>query len=89
MVKNMKTGKIISLSGALLLIMYLYSCGSKNNVIREEKGQDVLTEQRKLIVENILDAEKKTRLLTIVNDIESEAHSFFSFYFCMHALKFS
>lgn len=64
----------------MLLMMYLLGCSSKNNVIVEDDGQNVLTEQRKLIVEHIKDAEKRTKLLTIVNDIESNAQTFFNFY---------
>ena len=47
------------ISTTMLLMMYLLSCSSKNNVIVENDGQNVLTEQRKLIVENIQNAEKE------------------------------
>ena len=73
--------KMIALiSSAMLLMMYLFGCSSKNNIIIEDKGQSVLIEQRRLIVENIKDTDTRNKLLTIVDDIEVEVNKFFEYY---------
>ena len=73
--------KMIALiTNAMLLMMYLFGCSSKNNIVIEDKGQSVLTEQERLIVENIQDTDTRNKLLTIVDDIEVEVNKFFEYY---------
>jgi hypothetical protein len=72
--------KIELITSVMLLMMYLFGCGSKNNVIKEDQGLGVLSEQRRLIVENIQDPDTRNKLLTIVDDIEVEVNKFFEYY---------
>jgi hypothetical protein len=72
--------KIELITSVMLLMMYLFGCGSKNNVIQKDQGLGVLSEQRRLIVENIQDPDTRNKLLKIVDDIEVEVNKFFEYY---------
>ena len=66
-------------TGAVRLI-FLFACSSQKRATVDDRGQEVVEEQRELIQKNVQNSDKQVQLLQILDEIEQESQDFFKYY---------
>lgn len=72
--------RLILTAGSLLVLVFMFACGSQKLATTDDSGQETVTEQRELIQNNIKDPQKQAKLLQIVDEVGQESEKFFIYY---------